>query len=242
MSRLKNAPLLEVIFELRWDMSHQEHWKKYPYLHGDLYAQLKEKYPKRELLVPGEIPQEALVNKAVYRFRSKENYPLFQVGPGLLTLNTTDDYYEWDDYYGQIKELTDNFFNLYEFPAAEKITPSLSYYDFLKFDWEQNDVLKYVSENLNITIDQDFYDVNGNPSSFNWGIGYKTVLGNFNLRIDAGMNKNQEKGLILQFQLNGLQKDPDIQSLSSWLIDGHKLCSKLFKKLTAGNLYNSFTK
>ena len=243
MSKLKSAPLLEVIFELRWNMSGSAHWEKYPYLHGDLYSQLKEKYPRRELLVPGEILHEALINKAVYRFRSKENYPLFQVGPGLLTLNTTDDFYEWDNYYSDIRELSSEFFKLYDFESNEKVTPSLSYYDFLDFDWDKQDVLEYLSKNLNIKITQDFYNFNMAPNALNLGIGYKTHLGNFNLRIDGGMNNNnKEKGLILQFQLNGLPKDPDIDSLTSWLNDGHKLCSKLFKELTKGKLYDSFSK
>jgi len=242
MSKLKNAPLLEVIFELRWNMSDSSHWERYPYLHGDLYSQLKDKYPQRELLVPGEVPQEVMVNKPVYRFKSHDGYPLFQVGPGLITLNTTDDFYEWDDYFAQIKELSNEFFQLYNFGSNEKVSPSLSYYDFLKIDLEEQDVLGYLSENLNIKITQNFHEFNEDPNSFNLGIGYKTNLGNFNLRIDAGINKNQEKGLILQFQLNGLQKQPNIEDLTSWLNDGHKLCSKLFKQLTEGNLFNSFTK
>jgi len=242
MSKLKNAPLLEVIFELRWNMSGKTHWEKYPYLQGDLYSQLKNKYPNRELLVPGEVPQEVLVNKTVYRFRSENNYPLFQVGPGLLTLNTTDDYYAWENYFEQIRELAGEFFNIYKFSANEKVTPSISYYDFLQCDWEKQDVLEYISKNLNINISQKFHNFNENPNVFNWGIGYKTALGNFNLRIDAGLNKDQEKGLIVQFQLNGLQKDPNIEALTSWLNEGHKLCSKLFKELTKGDLYNSFTK
>jgi uncharacterized protein (TIGR04255 family) len=183
-----------------------------------------------------------LVNKAVYRFRSKENYPLFQVGPGLLTLNTTDDFYEWDNYYSDIRELSSEFFKLYDFKSNEKVTPSLSYYDFLGFDWDKEDVLEYLSKNLNVKITQDFYNFDMAPNALNLGIGYKTQLGNFNLRIDAGMNNNKEKGLILQFQLNGLPKDPDIDSLASWLNDGHKLCSKLFKELTKGKLYDSFSK
>jgi uncharacterized protein (TIGR04255 family) len=242
MSKLKNAPLLEVIFELRWNMADSSHWERYPYLHGDLYSQLKNKYPQRELLVPGEVPQEVMINKPVYRFKSQNGYPLFQVGPGLITLNTTDDFYEWDDYFAQIKELSNEFFQLYNFGPNEKVSPSLSYYDFLKLDLEEQDVLGYLSENLNIKITQNFHEFNEDPNSFNLGIGYKTNLGNFNLRIDAGINKNQEKGLILQFQLNGLQKQPNIEDLTSWLNDGHKLCSKLFKQLTEGNLFNSFTK
>lgn len=240
MSRLKNAPLLEVIFELRWKMADKSHWEKYPYLHGDLYAQLKSKYPDRELLIPGEVPQEILENRAVYRFKHKNGYPLFQVGPGILTLNTTDDFYEWEGYSEQIKELGREFFKLYEFTPREKVSPTLSYYDFLPFDWEEEDVLAYISENLNIKIEQKFYNFKETPRDFNWGIGYKTAWGNFNLRIDAGYNKEKEKGLILQFRLNGFEKKPHINVLADWLTNGHTLCSNLFKELTAGKLYHSF--
>lgn len=241
MSKLKNAPLLEVIFELRWRMLDKSHWEKYPYLQGDLYTFLKERYPIRELLVSGEVPQELLVNKPIYRFKNKNRYPLFQVGPGLLTLNTIEEKYNWQNYSKDIEELCEVFFKVYDFENEERVIPSLSYFDFLKVDWKENNVLEYISENLNLKVEKRFYMSDNPPNSFSWNIGYPTSLGNITLRIDAGSNNKKEKGLIVQTQLIGLENEPKLTSLRDWLNDAHEVCSKLFKDLTQGSLYNSFS-
>lgn len=240
MGKLKNAPLLEVIFELRWKMSSSEHWEKYSFLPGDLYSLMKDKYPLRELLVPGDFPHELLVDKPMYRYRDKNQYPLFQIGPGLLTLNTVEAFYEWELYFKEIKDLMEKFLNTYNFPEDDVVRPSLAYYDFLELDWENRNVLEYISSNLNLNVNQHFYEVTESPNLFNWGIGYKSDLGNLIIRIDAGTNNSNKKGLIIQIQINGLDKKVDLKSLSKWLNDAHLLCSDLFREMTRGKLYESF--
>ncbi len=221
-------------------MSNEKHWKQFPFLQGDLYAQLKDLFPIRELLFPGDVPQELLINKAVYRFKDKKQYPLFQIGPGVLTLNTIEKEYEWEKYNKQITHLCQKFLEVYDFSDKEKITPSLSYYDFLEINWESENVLNYISENLNVDIVQHFHKFSNAPNAFNWGIGYQIHLGNFALRIDAGRNNKNKKGLIIQIQLSGLENEPNLPSLTKWLDEAHQFCSDLFKELTKGKLYDSF--
>ncbi len=240
MSKLKNAPLLEVIFELRWKMENKENWEKYSFLHGDLYSLMKSSYPDRELLFPGEMPHELLIDKPVYRFKSENRYPLFQIGPGLLTLNTIEAEYDWATYFKQIEELYGSFFESYSFSDKEYVRPSLSYFDFLRIDWEKENVLEYITSHLNMDIQQGFHNIQKPPNVFNWGIGYETELGNLVLRIDAGANNKKERGLIIQTQINGFEKDANLGSLTNWLNDAHELCSSLFKDLTKGELYESF--
>ena len=240
MSRLKNAPLLEVIFELRWDISSPADWEKYTYLQGDLYSQLREKYPKRELLAPVDIPAELLKNKAVYRFRSEKDYPLFQVGPGLLTFNTTDEEYDWVDYFQNIQELLQIFFELHPFQSGARVTPSLSYFDFLKVDWQHENVLAYLNTNLNVKLEHQFHDFEQGPVGLNIGLRYKTALGALALRVDAGANKTGERGIVMQTKLDGEKASPDLTILNNWLDRAHSFSSQLFKDLTKGELYESF--
>lgn len=242
MRKLPNAPLLEVIFELRWNMAGEAHWDQFPFLQGDLYATLKEEYPIRESLFPIEIPQKALANQAIYRYSNENGFPMVQMGPGVLTLNTTDDYYVWEDYAREVKSLIKRFFSVYDFSFSDYITPSLSYYDFLAFNWEDEHILEFVNENLNIEVNQNFFDSGKTPFSFNWGISYKTDLGVFSLKIDKGNVDDEKQGMILQFQLRSGEIKPDFDSLNNWLDKGHALCSKMFKELTKGKLYDSFTK
>src|SRR5699024_1615089 len=101
--------------------------------------------------------------------------------------------YEWKEYSKQIEDLYRHFFEIYSFKDDEYIRPSLSYYDFLQMDWDKQNVLEYISKNLNIDIVQHFHQITEFPNAFNWGIGYQTSLGSLALRIDAGLNNKQEK-------------------------------------------------
>ena len=44
MSKLPKAPLLEIIFEINWDITNKNDIVKFQYLHGDLFSNLKDKY------------------------------------------------------------------------------------------------------------------------------------------------------------------------------------------------------
>jgi len=44
MSKLPNAPLIEVIFEPRWKVTDKEKLSKCQYLHGDLLSSIKDVY------------------------------------------------------------------------------------------------------------------------------------------------------------------------------------------------------
>lgn len=241
MSKLPNAPLLEVIFELRWEVTNKADLSKYQYLHGDLYSILKDTYPFRESLVPPEIPSDVLINKPVHRFRTApRDYPLFQIGPGLITLNTVDKRYEWNEYFEWCKNLIDAFFNVYPLDKAEKFTPSLIYFDFLKLDITKGDILTYINKHFNINVSQNFFNTKNFPKIFNWGLGYDTELGELSVKINVGKNGKQEEGLIIQTQLRGLKFDPESEHILNWLDNSHKFCSNLFKEMTKGALYESF--
>ena len=44
MSKLLKAPLLEVIFEINWDITNKNDIIEFQYLHGDMYSNLKNSY------------------------------------------------------------------------------------------------------------------------------------------------------------------------------------------------------
>lgn len=240
MSRLPNAPLLEVIFELRWLMNTQTQWDRYPYLHGDLYNVLRKNYPKRELLAPAETPAELLVNRPVYRFRSEHGYPLFQLGPGLLTVNTIDEEYDWNTYSAQISQILEKLFKTAEFAEGEKVKPTLSYFDFFKVDWEKEDILEYVNENFILSKFQALPETKRKPNKFKYGIGYPIESGSLTIEINTAVNNKKEKGLILQTKIDGTNIPPERSLITEWLDNAHRYTSRLFKQITSGNLYKNF--
>lgn len=241
MSRLPNAPLLEVVFELRWDSTDPDILSKFQYLHGDLYAAIKKRYPFRENILPPTAPLPLLVNNPIYRFRSAEGaYPLVQLGPALLTLNTVDDKYFWDEYFGWCEELVSTFFEVYPHSKEDKFNCKLMYFDFFKFNFEKNNAIAFINDNLNIHLKQKFFDATSNPKTIQVGFNYETNFGQLDIFLNSGKNTKNEEGLILKTELAGSELMSDKEGIFNWLDKAHTFCSNLFKQMTHGSLYESF--
>ncbi|HKI44913.1 MAG TPA: TIGR04255 family protein [Balneolales bacterium] len=241
MSRLPSAPLLEVIFELRWKILNQSDLAKSQYLHGDLYSILKTDYPFRESLAPPEVPAAVLVNKPVYRFRrAKDEYPLIQIGPGLLTLNTTDEEYFWGAYFESSTKLLNAFYNAYSSGKEIKVAPSLAYVDFFQTKSQEENIIQFINDNLAIKINQGFFKENRPPNNLNLGINYNIDFGSLSINLNTGKNSKQQSGLILQTKIIGKENNYTSDGILSWLKDAHEMCSRLFKNMTKGQLYETF--
>lgn len=242
MSKLPKAPLLEVVYELRWKVAKQSDLAKYQYLPGDLYALLKNTYPHREPLVQIEVPIDVLVNTPVHRFRVEKNrYPLFQVGPGVLTFNTIDSEYFSEDYYQRCNVLTKRFFEVYPHDIEDRFYPNLIYFDFFKLDSQKDDVIKFINENFNLTIAQSFYSTTVSVNNFNFNFTYPTELGTLSVILSPGVNNlKQETGLLLQTQLSGPEYGSNYSLISQWLDKAHGFCSQLFKNIIKPELYETF--
>ncbi|MFH2142475.1 MAG: TIGR04255 family protein [Bacteroidota bacterium] len=241
MSKLLNAPLLEVIFEVRWQLNSNEDLTKCQYLHGDLFAKIGDKYPYREMLIPPEVPIDLYKNVPAHRFRVRKNsYPLIQVGPGILTVNTIDDKYIWEDYKNWCSEAFMNLIELYKFGESEHVTLSLKYFDFFPFNFKNEDVNKYLSEFFHIKLNQSFIKESGNPSSVNLGFFYNTKFGDFSIRIIRGNNSKRQSGIIFDTTLSSQHNIPDLVIFSKWLNNAHDYVSNTFKEMTKGKMYDSF--
>jgi uncharacterized protein (TIGR04255 family) len=240
MSKLPNAPLLEVIFELRWQIRQKSDLTKYQYLLGDLYSSLKDIYPIRESLAPPEVPTDILINNPVHRFRKEKNqYPLVQLGPGVLTLNTTDNNYFWEEFYELAKKLNQEFFSV--FPVEnEAFKSNLLYIDFFKFDFKNQNVNEFINDSFNINIEQGFIKKTGNPFHLDLGFYYETDLGNLSVTLKKGKNGDKEDGIVMQTTLRGQESMETVENVLSWLNRSHDFSSDLFKEITKGKLYNSF--
>ena len=241
MSKLPKAPLYEVVLELRWKITNKSDLTKVQYLYGDIYNILKNKYPYRESIAPPEIPMEILINQPMHRFRvAQDDYPLFQVGPGIITLNTVDDKYFWDTFSTEIEELFHSFLSVYAFQTNEKLIPSILFIDFFPFDFKDNDVYAFLSNNFNIEFKQNFIDNINNPKDVNIGFFYEISQGDLSVIFHRGKDSKNSEGIVVQTRINGISLNPDITEIKTWTDESHNVCSELFKKLTEGKLYESF--
>ncbi len=240
MSRLPNAPLLEVIFELRWELTIND-INDFQYLHGDLYSRLKDKYPFRENLVPPGIPPEIVKGKPIYRFRSKPGgYPLLQVGPGLISINTIDEKYYWVEFSKEIETILDGLDSIYPKYKTLKLQPSLIYIDFLAYNKQDMTPQEFMNNNLHLNFKQDFIaDGDAKLKEVNISLNYQVGTDIVSLNIADGQSNN-DTGLILQTKIMGRDDNYSSGDLLKWLGIAHELSSTLFKSLTKGQLYESF--
>jgi len=239
MSKLSKAPLLEVIFEINWDITNNNDIAKFQYLHGDLYSILKSEYPKRENLVPSEVPIDIMKNRAMFRFRKEDGYPLVQVGPGILTLNTTDELYFWNDYRKEITKVTNSLSEVFPEISQTNLFLTLTYLDFFEIDTETENVIEYINQNLNLNVNQTFIE-NENTKEVNLALSYKINDDTLLLNLRNGIVNNNKKGVILQTKLIGTKKKYSNEEQLNWLNKAHETCSDIFKKITTEDFYNSF--
>jgi uncharacterized protein (TIGR04255 family) len=241
VSKLPKAPLVEIVLELRWQIINKPDLSKVQYLYGDLYSELKHKYPFRESTVPTEIPIDILINQPVHRYRSAPNdYPLVQVGPGIITLNTIDSKYYWETFSEWAEELLNSFLKVYPLEINDKFTPSVLFIDFFPFDFEKDDIHKFINEKFNITLGQSFLDSSKFPTNLNLGFYYKLPIGDLSIIFQSGKSTSQQDGIVLQTRINGNPLNSNKAEISDWINKSHEICSDLFKKLTEGDLYESF--
>jgi uncharacterized protein (TIGR04255 family) len=150
---LENKPLVEVLFELQWELQEPAPEMKidphYKLLVGRIYDRVKDEYPFHEQLPTATIPDEIAGHVVQHRFRKDKNkWPLIQVGPGIITLNDTDGYI-WENFERRISHVLDTFFEAYPL-SEEKIIINkslLRYIDAVKFDYEKENIFTFFMKN-----------------------------------------------------------------------------------------------
>lgn len=240
MSKLPHAPLQEVIFEIRWNVENKNDLESFQFISGDIYSSLKDEYPFRKSINSPEVPLEVLINAPVFQYRpSEKEYPLVQIGPGLLTFNSNDEHYFWDDFYNKSRELLDVFYNAFDKKESKVFYVNLIYLDFFPFDFENENVFDYLNNKFNLTINQSFFKPKMPPNNLNFSFNYITDLGNLVTHFKKG-KRGSEDGIVLQTHLGGHKVHLETEQISSWLNNAHTFCSDLFKKMTEGDLHESF--
>ena len=244
MSKLPKAPLLEVIFEIKWDVINKSDIVDFQYLHGDLYSKLKSKYPHRESLVPPEVPLDFVKGNPIFRYRENQgSYPLVQVGPGLISLNTIDAKYYWEQFRDESNEILNILNEIYPKYAELNLVPAITYLDFFEYDKSKETPLHYVNSNFQLNIADKFIDgldAKLNDVNFTFNYQLKGMIASLNMR--NGKINNEKEGIVLQTKITGKKELYNSRKLKDWLDDAHDLSSNIFKSLTKGQLYESFKK
>lgn len=252
--KLTHPPLVEAILEVRWQLQEQTPGiaidPKYKLLVGRLYDRLSSGYPFHEPLPTASMPDEMLGYVVQHRFRSAEGaWPLIQVGPGLLTLNDTRDY-TWKTFEIKSQQLVDALYSAYpDAPSSLQVSSlQLRYIDAIPFDFERADVLRFLADELKITLafaPNLFGDmpVNPTPKGLNAMFEFSTdnPVGTLRIRLARG-RRHDSDAVILEMVLisEGADAPAMPASFATWLDAAHTVIHDTFFEMIKGDLEDQF--
>lgn len=256
MPELRKKPLVEAILELRWGgdavasaPSVSEPDPHYRLLVSRLFDRLSAEYPFYEPLPSAQMPDALVAHVAQHRVRTAEaEWPLVQIGPGLLTLNETVRY-TWPDFRRRAMELVDHLYNAH--PAARTLKVdqlSLRYLDAIEIGDGVPDLFGFLREKMRVDIrlpDSLFKPnkVDAKPGVFLWQSAFMCdePRGIISMKLGLGQ-KLGKNAIIMDTSVESRNKDvPDLPgAFGPWLDTAHTVSSEWFKELTKGELYASF--
>lgn len=251
---LINKPLVEAILEVRWRLqgaspAHQTD-PHYKLLLGRLFDRMLKDYPEHEQLPAANIPDELVGHVVQHRFRVAANtWPLVQVGPGIFTVNSTDDY-TWLDFRPRALSAIKKLYDAHPKVGDLKITNLiLRYIDAVDFDFGVGDSFEFLRDKLkmNISFPPNLFDdtgVENKPSSLTYQSSFKCEKpkGLISIRFATGQ-KNNAPAVVWETTVESAEDDLSQmpQTFEGWLDEAHEISDNWFFKMIEGELERRFS-
>lgn len=240
---MPNAPLAEVIFEIRWNSDDKTSLDQFQLLLGSMFAELKSDFPQAITLRPEAIiPINAFLGIPTHRFTSNKGYPMYQLGPGVLSVNMVGTDYVWEAFLETIKKVAKVFNSLSEL-QGKKVTITLKYLDFFKCNFSEINLADYIKTNFHLTVDAPYLN-DSKAKTFSFATMRDIEQGHFTMTMNTGYNNvkgKQIEGIITE---SNIASEIPFEELTSYIDDklpmAHEYLGKFFKKMTEGELYESF--
>jgi uncharacterized protein (TIGR04255 family) len=248
---LERPPLVEAIFEIKWQLHESgpgfKHDPHYNLLVGRLYDRLEKYYPFHESLPNSSIPAEIIPGVVQHRFRAaKDKWPVVQLGPGIFTVNDTQDY-SWEDFKSRVLKGVRFLFDVH--PGALVITNLvLRYINAIDFDFNKEDVFRFLEAHMKTEIALypllfENPGVQRTPESFDFRFTFACNKpdSTINLRFARGKKKRRDAFFWETFVATSLDDIPELPSeLEGWLENSHNVLEDWFFKLVEGDLLRRF--
>lgn len=268
--KLQNQPLKEAIFELHWDdkaipveegtqprkfviaQNSIERQEVDPYYKVFLKRLTNELNDKHHLpLLTAQLPEDIAGHVVQHQFWSgaPQEWPVIQVGPGVLTFNDAADYH-WDSFYKNSVGIVDLFHKTHPSRDSVHLTKlSLKYSNMIEVDFRNENLFKFLSERMHtrVSYTDDLFDGN-NISKQPVGFGLRTSFlsddlpGAVTISIQTGTTKDVEFGLLWENHvLSSGSHVPQAQSdIADWIVRAHEIAEHCFRSLTSGDLERRF--
>ncbi|BCJ53390.1 hypothetical protein Asp14428_48650 [Actinoplanes sp. NBRC 14428] len=244
---LPRKPLVEAILEVRWDLDGKPD-PAHPLFAGALAGIVASRYPTQERLPAADMPDEFTPHIVKFRMRPKQKpYPLIQAGPGVVTLNTAEEY-SWDSYKISAMHLWDSLHEAYP-PFNEGAAPRVKNVTLKYINGHPvgaREPQAFVQDELNTSISLPRgvteYETDGSPNGIAVFASYPLRRGDTTgtVRIQNGLSAGIPT-MLWELAAEGKFQIPiDRETFSEWLDYSHDVIEKWFFSLAAGKLLTEF--
>jgi len=244
---LKNAPLKEVIFELHWELDFIPEQKAHTDLGFDeavlnFKSASQQDFKYFKLIAPSAIPAQFLINRVTHRFfNEKDKHPLFQLGPGVFTVNDNNKNYTWNEFENLILKGTEYLKNSYEKDLIiSKL--ELRYIDAVNCNvLGEKKKIDFVRENFHVNPDP-YPFVNGDLIDINFSKRFLIENDSYlNITVATGRDESNNEDLIIWHTYINNKERVTWSDLPQWIKAAHSVCSDTFKKMISNKLYEYFS-
>ncbi len=239
--KLRRKPLLEAVFELKWNTRDHDQAgpvdPDYTFLIGLFKNAVRDRFPEAVQLPTSQIPLEMAGHVAQYQFRvGKNEWPLVQLGPGVMTVNETESY-EWEDRFeADCKNAVEKLLDVH--PSIESVQPfqaQLRFINGIAIDHGEN-ALSVLEEQLNthVTLPGRVMDVVGSgatPTGLGMSFSYPISDPRSTLIVKFNRGKAHDRDALI-WELSVLsgqeQMGTFFREYSTWLDSAHAKAEAAF--------------
>lgn len=269
--KLPNEPLTEAIFEVYWtkaddpvedgtlpakipsgqtQIAPRVVDPAHTIFLGRIFERLSKSYSHRVHLPASTLPTEYAPHILQYQFwTAEQRWPVVQVGPGVLTFNDATDY-EWGIFNTRCKDLKATFLELH--PDLSKIRLaklSLKYLNAIDFDSQSEDLLRFLSDKLHVTLRlperlfcNNGIDRHAEALAVRSSFGLTSPRGIVTITINTAQRRDGQPIIMWETYItsSGTDLEGGFTEVARWLDQAHEIAEWSFHSLTAGDLERSF--
>lgn len=248
-----NAPLAEMIVEIKWRL---EPIRTIPGgaldpFYDILKKSLSEQFRKIGFSVirnkiPDEVPRELLGGQVTTQFRSADGvWPLYQLGPGIFTINITEQYTDWRDFRGTIVDGLKSLLASHPAPqildinslrliAIDAYSSRHDYINYRQFSTDYLGLKEILPEGF-LKQYADSLDRVTTKSETTFPLR-NLVDSNATIQIQDGQQNNSKALIVQTIVESSSDRQLDSDSLIRWFDSAHAIHRSIFRSLLTDKL------
>lgn len=241
--RLSNAPLKEVVFELHWGLDFIPEQNVFVDIgFEDALFSFQNNCEFKIVQTLNKSNEKTQNNVVSHRFfKEKGAYPVYQLGPGVFTVNDNDKNYSWENFKEMIVEGIKCLRNSYNKDIFIEKT-ELRYIDAVETNvLGHSDKFEFIRQAMNVPVN-DFAFLENELLDFNFSNRYILDHSSYlNLLVATGVNNETNNDVVIWHTFINNNQIISWEVLNNWIENAHNHASAVFKKIVKPELYDLFT-